>query len=81
MGAAGERVVVRGDPGGGLLAEPDVVPEGDEVLVAALGLELGGGASVGGQVPERAVPQLVQGPASAVRIVQRGGLLEGLELL
>ena len=36
--AAGERVVVRGDPGGGLLAEPDVVPEGGEVLVAALGL-------------------------------------------
>jgi hypothetical protein len=39
------------------------VPEGGEVLVAALGLELGGGPAAGGQVPERAV-------------VQRGGLLE-----
>ena len=33
----------------------------------------GGGPAAGGQVPERAVPQLVQGPADAVRVVQRGG--------
>ncbi len=81
MRRASERVVVRGDPGGGVFAEPDVVPEGGEVFVAALGLEFGGGPAAGGQVLECAVPQLVQGPAGAVRVVQRGGLLEGLELL
>ncbi len=74
--AAGERVVACGDPGGGLLTEPDVMPEGGEVFVAAPGLEFGGGPAAGGQMLERAVPQLVQGPAGAVRVVQRGGLLE-----
>jgi hypothetical protein len=33
------------------------------VLVAGLGLELGSGAAVGGQVLEGRVAQLVQGPA------------------
>ena len=56
--AAGGWIGFGCDAGGGLLAEPDVVPEGGEVLVAALGLELGGGPAAGGQVPERAVPQL-----------------------
>ncbi len=40
------------------------------------GLELGGGPAAGGQVPERGVPQLVQGPAGAVRVVRRAAELD-----
>ncbi len=61
--AAGGRVSFGGDAGGGLLAEPDVAAEAGQVLVAGLGLELGSGAPVGGQVLEGRVAQLVEGPA------------------
>jgi hypothetical protein len=46
------------------------------VLVAGLGLELGRGASVSGQVLEGRVAQLVQGPALLVRVERRACLLE-----
>ncbi|MFC4117312.1 hypothetical protein [Nonomuraea zeae] len=42
--------------------------EAGQVLAAGLGLEFGGGAAGGGQMGQRAVPQLVQGPAVAVRV-------------
>jgi len=61
--AAGGRVCVGGDPGGGLFAELDVPAEAGQVLVAGFGLELGGGAAVSGQVLERGVSQLVKRPA------------------
>ena len=44
--------------------------------VPGFGLELGSGASVGGQVLEGGVPQLVERPASLVRVEGGGGLLE-----
>src|ERR1039457_670227 len=74
--AAGSGVGVGGDLGGGLLAELDVAAEAGEVLVPGLGLELGGGAAVDGQVLERGVPQLVERPAVLVRVESGGGLLE-----
>jgi hypothetical protein len=40
------------------------------------GLEFGGGASVGGQVLEGGVAELVERPALLVRVVGGGGLLE-----
>ncbi|MFP3969282.1 hypothetical protein SMC26_43790 [Actinomadura fulvescens] len=51
--AAGGGVGFGGDAGGGLFAELDVEAEAAQVRVAALGLEFGGGAPVGGQVGER----------------------------
>jgi hypothetical protein len=62
------RIGFSGNAGGGFLTEPDVAAEAGEVLVAALGLELGRGASVLGQVGQRGVPQLVQRPPGAVRV-------------
>jgi hypothetical protein len=41
-------VVLGGDAGGGLLAEPDVDAERAEVLVAGLGLQLGRRSALGG---------------------------------
>jgi hypothetical protein len=46
--AAGGRVGVGGDPGGGLFAELDVPAEAGKVLVPGFGVELGGGAAVSG---------------------------------
>lgn len=46
------------------------------MLVAGLGLELGGAAASDGQVLERGVPQLMQRPALLVRIEGGGRLLE-----
>jgi len=46
--AAGGRVGVGGDLGGGLFAELDVPAEAGRVLVPGFGLELRGGAAVGG---------------------------------
>jgi hypothetical protein len=40
------------------------------------GLEFGGGASVGGQVLEGGVAELVERPAFLVRVVGGGGLLD-----
>jgi len=74
--AAGGLVSFGGDAGGGLLAEPDVAAEAGQVLVAGLGLELGSGAPVGGQVLEGRVAQLVEGPALLVRVDRRACLLE-----
>src|ERR1700722_3190736 len=73
---AGGRVGFGGDAGGGLLAEPDVAAEAGQVLVAGLGLELGGGAAVGGQVLEGRMAQLVQGPPCFVRVERLACLLE-----
>ncbi len=69
-------VVLGGDAGGGLLAEPDVDTEGGQVPVAGLGLQFGGAAALGGQVGQAGVAQLVQGVPGAVRIVELGRLLE-----
>ncbi len=74
--AAGGRVGVCGDLGGGLFAELDVPAEAGKVLVPGFGLELGGGAAVSGQVLERGVPQLVKRPALLMRVEGRGRLLE-----
>ena len=43
--------------------------------VPGFGLEFGGGASVGGQVLEGGVAELVERPALLVRVVGGGGLL------
>jgi hypothetical protein len=43
-------VVLGGDAGGGLLAEPDVDAEGGQVSVAGFGLQLGGATSFGREV-------------------------------
>ena len=75
MAACG-RVGFGGDAGGGLLAESDVATEAGQVLVTGLGLKLGSGATVGGQVLEGRVAQLVQGPALLVRVERRARLLE-----
>jgi hypothetical protein len=69
-------VVLGGDAGGGLLAEPDVDAERGEVPVAGLGLELGGAAALGSEVGQSAVAQLVQGVPGAVRVVKLGRLFE-----
>ena len=50
--AAGGWIGFGGDAGGGLFAEPDIAAEAGQVLVAGLGLKLGSGAPVGGQVLE-----------------------------
>jgi hypothetical protein len=42
-----------GDAGGGFVAEPDIVAEAGQVLVAGLGLKLGSGTAGLGQVLER----------------------------
>jgi hypothetical protein len=57
--AAGGWIGFGGDAGGGLLAEPDIAAEAGQVLVG-LGLELGSGPAVGGQVLVDRVSQLVQ---------------------
>lgn len=44
--------------------------------VAGLGLQLGGGPPGGGEVGQRRVAQLVQGPALPVRVVALAGLFE-----
>jgi Mycothiol maleylpyruvate isomerase N-terminal domain len=59
--------VFGGDAGGGFLAEAYVAPEGGQVFVAGLGLQLRCAAPGGGQVPQRGVAQLVQRPAAAVQ--------------
>jgi len=69
-------VVFGGDAGGSLLAEAHGVSEGCQVFVAGLSLQLRCCAAGGGQMPQRGVPQLVQRPADAVRIMPRGGLFE-----
>lgn len=46
--AAGGGVGGGGDLGGGLFAEPDAAAQAGKVLVAGLGLELGGAAAVSG---------------------------------
>src|SRR6202051_1286333 len=74
--AAGGRVGFGGDAAGDLLAEPDVAAEAGQVLVAGLGLELGGGAALGSQVLEGTVAQLVQCPALLVRVDRLACLLE-----
>jgi len=66
--SAGGGVGVGGDLGGGLFAELDVPAEAAQVQVPGFGLELGRGAPVGGQVLEGGVPELVEGPAGAVRV-------------
>jgi hypothetical protein len=62
-------VCVGGDLGGGLFAELDVPAEAAQVQMAGFGLELGGGASVGGQVLEGGAAELVERPALPVRVV------------
>ena len=69
-------VVLGGDAGGGLLAEPDVDAEGGQVPVAGLGLQFGGAAAFGGQMGQPGVAQLVEGVPGAVRVVGPGRLLE-----
>src|SRR5262249_59185421 len=58
------------------LAGPKVAAEAGQVLVAGLGLKLGSGAAVGGQVLEGRVAQLMQGPALLVRVERCACLLE-----
>src|SRR5450756_1259581 len=74
--AAGGWIGFGCDAGGGLLAEPDVAAEAGQVLVAGLGLELGGGAAGGSQVLEGRMAQLVQGPPCLVRVDRLARLLE-----
>ncbi|MBE3014020.1 hypothetical protein IL992_33300 [Microbispora sp. NEAU-D428] len=55
LAPSGSGVVLSGDAGGGLLAQAYVAAEAGQVLVAGLGLQLGGGAAGGGQVGQRRV--------------------------
>jgi hypothetical protein len=71
-------VVLGGDAGGGFLSEPYVEPEAAQVGVAGFGLQLGSGASGSGQVGQRRVPQLGQGPPDAMRVEARPDTLQNV---
>ncbi|MET9250289.1 hypothetical protein [Nonomuraea sp. NPDC003709] len=65
-----------GDAGGGLLAQAYVAAEAGQVLVSALGLQLGGGAAGLCEMLQRRMSELVQRPALAVWVESGSGGFE-----
>ncbi|GGT42197.1 hypothetical protein GCM10010176_102230 [Nonomuraea spiralis] len=78
LASPSRRGVLGGDAGGGFLTESYVVAEAGQLLVAGLGLQFRRGSAGLGQVLERAVAKLVQGPAVAVRMAGAGDQVRAL---